>query len=46
MGLRKVDKKTLERPSYLKGILDEDDIKIANKLEIQGIIISNHGGDN
>ena len=27
-----------------KGILDKDDIKIANELDIQGIIISNHGG--
>ncbi len=44
MGLRKMDKKTLERPLILKGILDEDDIKIANELDIQGIIISNHGG--
>lgn len=31
-------------PLILKGILDKDDIKIANKLEIQGIIVSNHGG--
>ncbi len=31
-------------PLILKGILDQDDIKIANKLDIQGIIVSNHGG--
>lgn len=31
-------------PLILKGILDEGDVKIANNLDIQGIIISNHGG--
>ena len=31
-------------PLILKGILDEGDVKIANDLDIQGIIISNHGG--
>ena len=31
-------------PLILKGILDKDDIKIANNLDIQGIIVSNHGG--
>ena len=37
-------RKLMERTIILKGILDEDDIKIANELDIQGIIISNHGG--
>ena len=31
-------------PLILKGILDEGDVEIANNLDIQGIIISNHGG--
>ena len=31
-------------PLILKGILDEGDVRIANNLDIQGIIISNHGG--
>ena len=31
-------------PLVLKGILDEGDVRIANNLDIQGIIISNHGG--
>ena len=37
-------RKLWKGPLILKGILDKDDIKIANKLEIQGIIVSNHGG--
>jgi len=37
-------RKLWKGPLILKGILDEDDIKIANELDIQGIIISNHGG--
>ena len=37
-------RKLWKGPLILKGILDEDDIKIANDLDIQGIIISNHGG--
>ncbi len=37
-------RKLWKGPLILKGILDVDDIKIANKLDIQGIIVSNHGG--
>jgi L-lactate dehydrogenase (cytochrome) len=37
-------RKLWKGPLILKGILDEDDIKIANELDIQAIIISNHGG--
>ena len=37
-------RKLWKGPLILKGILDKDDIKIANKLDIQGIVVSNHGG--
>ena len=37
-------RKLWKGPIILKGILDKDDIKIANNLDIQGIIVSNHGG--
>ena len=37
-------RKLWKGPIVLKGILDEDDIKIAHDLDIQGIVISNHGG--
>ena len=37
-------RKLWKGPLILKGILDERDAKIANKLDIQGIIVSNHGG--
>jgi len=37
-------RKLWKGPLILKGILDKDDIKIANKLDIQGVIVSNHGG--
>ena len=37
-------RKLWKGPLIIKGILDVDDVKIANQLDIQGIIISNHGG--
>ena len=37
-------RKLWKGPIILKGILDKDDIKIAKNLDIQGIIVSTHGG--
>ncbi len=37
-------RKLWKGPLILKGILDENDALIAKKLEIDGIIVSNHGG--
>ena len=37
-------RKLWKGPLILKGILDENDAVIASKLDIEGIIVSNHGG--
>ena len=37
-------KKMWKGPIILKGILDEDDAELAKNKEVEGIIVSNHGG--
>ena len=37
-------KKIWQGPIIIKGILDEEDAKIAKNIGVQGIIVSNHGG--